>query len=196
MFTDYDFYTHRASTYRYATTFYPLWTGLATKAQASAVMKNLSTFEQPGGLCMSDRQSGTQWDMPYAWAPIQMLAVEGMRQYGFTSEADRISREFLTMVDENFLREGTIREKYNALNRSTEVDVKAGYQSNVIGFGWTNASFLVLLHSLTPEDQKLILRTSYSALSKSDPAPFTRISTSSLPGSFARLETSRALVAF
>jgi alpha,alpha-trehalase len=157
MFTDYDFHTGRASTYRYATTFYPLWTGLATRGQASAVMKHLGTFEQPGGMCMSDRQTGMQWDKPYAWAPIQMLAVEGMRRYGFGNEADRVTKEFLTMVNENFLRDGTIREKYNALNRSTDVDVTAGYQSNVIGFGWTNASFIVLLRQLAPRDQELIL---------------------------------------
>ena len=106
---------------------------------------------------MSDRQTGVQWDKPYAWAPIQMLAVEGMRRYGYKAEADRITKEFLTMVKENFLRDGTIREKYNALTRSDEIDVTAGYQSNVVGFGWTNASFIVLLHQLAPEDRESIL---------------------------------------
>jgi len=157
IFTDYNFYTGRSSVYRYATTFYPLWTGLATKAQANAIMKNVSTFELPGGISMSGNQTGVQWDKPYAWAPIQMLAVEGMRRYGFGVEAGRITKEFLSMVEENFLRDGTIREKYNALTRSSEVNVAAGYQSNVIGFGWTNASFMVLLHELTPEDQKQML---------------------------------------
>jgi len=163
IFTDYNFYRGQPSNYRFATTFYPLWTGLATKAQANAVMRHIRTFEEPGGISMSDRETGVQWDKPYAWAPIQMLAVEGMRRYGFGSDGDRITKEFLTMVKENFLRDGTIREKYNALNRSTEVGITAGYQSNVIGFGWTNASFVVLLHGLPTEDQKLILMTSPSA---------------------------------
>jgi len=64
------------------------------------------------------------------------------------------------MVKENFLRDGTIREKYNALNRSTEANVSAGYQSNVVGFGWTNAGFIVLLRQLAPEEQGLILMPS------------------------------------
>lgn len=157
IFTDFDFYRHRASSYRYATTFYPLWAGLATKAQAKAVMEHLATFECPGGIWMSNQQTGVQWDKPYAWAPIQMLAVEGMRKYGFAAEADRITKKFLTMVRENFLHDGTIREKYNGFTRSTEVDISAGYTSNVVGFGWTNATFEVLLHQLSPEDQKLIL---------------------------------------
>jgi len=117
-------------------------------------MKNLSIFEQPGGIAMSDQETGVQWDKPYAWAPIQMLAVEGMRKYGFPAEADRVTKEFLTMVRENFLRDGTIREKYNAVKRSTEVDITAGYSANVVGFGWTNAVFVVLLHELAPKDQE------------------------------------------
>lgn len=158
IFTDFDFYRHRTSSYRYGTTFYPLWTGLASKAQAKAVMEHMATFECPGGIWMSDQQTGVQWDKPYVWAPIQMLAVEGMRRYGFAAEADRITKKFLTMVQENFLREATIREKYNGVSRSTEVNISAGYASNVVGFGWTNASFVVLLHQLSPEEQKLMLR--------------------------------------
>ena len=104
---------------------------------------------------MSDRETGMQWDRPYAWAPIQLLAVEGMRRYGFGSDADRVTREFLTMVTENFARDGTIREKYNALKRSSEVNVVAGYAANAVGFGWTNGTFIVLLHELPLNDQNL-----------------------------------------
>jgi alpha,alpha-trehalase len=157
MYTDYDFYTHRRSTYHYATTFYPLWTGLATRAQAAAVMKDLKMFELPGGIAMSDRETGVQWDKPYAWAPIHLLAIEGMRRYGFGADAERITRKFLTMVNEDFVRYGTIREKYNARKRSSEVNVAAGYATNVAGFGWTNGSFLVLLHELPTKQQDSIL---------------------------------------
>ena len=38
---------------------------------------------------------------------------------------------------ENFQRDGTIREKYNVVTRSSESQVAAGYQANVIGFGWS-----------------------------------------------------------
>jgi alpha,alpha-trehalase len=74
-----------------------------------------------------------------------------MRRYGHNAEADRVSTEFLSTVLENFLRDKTIREKYNVLTRSSETDVKAGYAANVIGFGWTNATFLELLHALPVE---------------------------------------------
>jgi alpha,alpha-trehalase len=151
LFFDYDFETQTRSTYEYITTFYPLWSGLATPEQARAVEQNLSIFEQPGGLAMSRNQSGGQWDYPYCWAPTQLLAIEGLRRYGYKEEADRISYKFLSMVAENFRRDGTIREKYNAVTRSSETQVTVGYKSNVVGFGWTNGVFLELLHDL-PQD--------------------------------------------
>ena len=148
MFFDYDFVSGRRSDYRYATTFYPLWSGLATADQAKALAKNLPIFERPGGLAMSPQETGVQWDFPYAWAPLQLLTVEGLRRYSLNADADRLSYEFLSTVAENFRRDGTIREKYNAVTRSDEVSVGAGYQANVIGFGWTNGVFLELLHAL------------------------------------------------
>jgi alpha,alpha-trehalase len=159
LFFDYDFTEGKRSTYRYLTTYYPLWAGLATPEQAKAVVKNLSTFEQPGGLAMSPEQSGVQWDYPYGWAPVEMLAIEGIRRYGFNDDADRLSSKFLATVLENFARDGTIREKYNVVTGSSESHVEAGYQANVIGFGWTNAAFLELLHALP--------KTAVEALEKS-----------------------------
>lgn len=151
MFFDYDFENARRSDYRYATTFYPLWAGLATNAQAASVIKNLNVFERPGGIVTSLNETQAQWDYPFGWAPIQLLAVEGMRRYGHDAEADRVSAEFLSTVLENFARDGTIREKYDVVARSSETNVKVGYAANVIGFGWTNAAFLELLHSLPPD---------------------------------------------
>jgi alpha,alpha-trehalase len=150
-FFDYDFTTKQRSTYRYLTTYYPLWAGLATTEQASASVKNLPAFEQPGGLAMSPENSGAQWDYPYGWAPVELLAIQGLRRYGYNSDADRLSSKFLSTVIENFERDGTIREKYNVVTRSSETPVEVGYQANVVGFGWTNAAFLELLHELPKE---------------------------------------------
>jgi alpha,alpha-trehalase len=151
LFADYDLDASARSTYEYVTTFYPLWAGLATKDQADAVKRNLAIFEQPGGLAMSHRESGVQWDYPYGWAPTELLAVEGLRRYGYNKDADRLSYEFLSTVADNFRRDGTIREKYNVVTRSSEAHVAAGYQQNVVGFGWTNATFLALLRALPPD---------------------------------------------
>ncbi len=151
MFFDYNFETRRQSSYRYASMFYPLWAGLATPEEAKDVARNLKEFEQPGGLPMSTVDTGAQWDLPYGWGNIEMVAIDGLRNYGYNADADRISYEFLSMVAENFRRDGNIREKYNVVTRSSESHVEMGYQMNVVGFGWTNAAFLELLHGLPKE---------------------------------------------
>jgi alpha,alpha-trehalase len=82
-----------------------------------------------------------------------MLVVDGLRRYGYNPEADRISYEFLSMVAENFRRDGYIVEKYNVVTRSSDAHAELGYKMNVVGFGWTNAAFLELLHDL-PKDME------------------------------------------
>jgi alpha,alpha-trehalase len=150
MYFDYDLDKQQRSAYEYVTTFYPMWAGIATPDQARAIMQHINRFERPGGLAMSPYETGGQWDYPYAWAPNQLMADEGIRRYGFNEDADRVSYEFLSTVAENFRRDGTIREKYNALTRSSETQVTAGYHMNIVGFGWTNGVFLTLLHELPP----------------------------------------------
>ena len=151
MYFDYDFENQTRSSYEYVTTFFPLWAGIPSQEQAKALLQHLATFEKPGGLVMSPKETGAQWDFPYAWAPDQLVADEGIRRYGFDQEANRVSYEFLSTVAENFRRDGTIREKYNAVTRSSETQVTAGYHMNIVGFGWTNGVFLVLLREL-PQD--------------------------------------------
>jgi alpha,alpha-trehalase len=144
LFYDYDFVRKRIRRYPFLTTFYPLWAGLASKAQAAGVVRNLKKFERPGGLETSTFESGNQWDAPFGWAPLQFLAVEGLRRYGFGEDADRISREFVSMVDEEFRKTGIIVEKYDVVRRGAEVSaaIRFGYHTNEPGFGWTNGVVL------------------------------------------------------
>ena len=65
---------------------------------------------------MSSTDAGVQWDYPYGWAPTQIVAIEGLRRYGFNDDANRISYNFLSTIAENFRRDGTIREKYNVVD--------------------------------------------------------------------------------
>ena len=146
LFFDYDFTKGAQSTYEYATTFYPLWAGLASPEQAHAVAQNLSLFEQAGGLAMSRQETQAQWDYPYGWAPVHLLAAEGLRRYGFHEDSDRIAYKFLLTVLMNFTRDGTVREKYDVVTESDRTHINAGYRQNVVGFGWTNAAFLELLN--------------------------------------------------
>jgi alpha,alpha-trehalase len=102
---------------------------------------HINLFERAGGLAMSDYESGVQWDLPYGWAPATWVAVDGLVRAGDKADAVRISRKFMAMVRENYRCDRTIREKYDVVTASTEVNVASGYKQNVIGFGWTNATY-------------------------------------------------------
>ena len=141
LFQDYNFVTRTPSTYDYIATLYPLWAGLATPEQATAVRAHLSLFEHEGGMAMSDHESGTQWDLPFGWAPTNYFAAMGLAGYGFAPDAARIAGEFTRTVETNYVSDGTIREKYNVVSGSANVAVAAGYKTNVIGFGWTNGVY-------------------------------------------------------
>jgi alpha,alpha-trehalase len=147
-FFDYDFTKNTRSSYEYLTTYYPLFAGLATEAQAKAVVANLKRFEQPGGAMMSPYNTGAQWDYPYAWAPTQMILVDGLRRYGFAEDAQRIAYKFAETIASNYAKDGYIVEKYDAVTRSTDSAVTTGYSINVIGFGWTNAAYLEFVKEL------------------------------------------------
>jgi len=144
MYMDYDFIAGKPSTQPYVTTYWPLWAGLASRDQAAALAKHLAVFERKGGLSMDDLGSGAQWDEPFGWAPTNWLAISGLDAYGFHDDARRLARKFMGTVETGFAHDGTIREKYNMAKGNADVRITAGYTTNVIGFGWTNAVYLKL----------------------------------------------------
>ncbi len=162
LYYDYDFVHRRVRHYPFLTTFYPLWAGFATKEQAARVEQNLPLFEKAGGLQTSTYVSGNQWDAPFGWAPLQMIAVEGLRRYGYNDDAERISMKFLSLVRREFLRQGYIVEKYDVVQGGSNVSAKIhfGYSANQAGFGWTNAVFTALYDQLTPDDQRKLMSSS------------------------------------
>ena len=159
LYYDYHFGHERRRKYAFLTTFYPLWAGIATRQQAARVAANVPRFEQPGGLQTSAVASGNQWDAPFGWAPLQLIAVQGLRRYGFSDLADRITMKFLSLVRDEYLKSGNIVEKYDVVHRTAEVsgDIRFGYRSNETGFGWTNAVFIALLDELGGSSKRELL---------------------------------------
>lgn len=171
LFFDHDFVHGRRSHYETLATFYPLWTGWASRKEAAAVASALPRFLEAGGLSSSSRASreaaggeDLQWDWPFGWAPHQIIAVEGLRRYGFHAEADQVAYRWLSMVmDIAGQHNGLIKEKYDVVRRSADVPVEYGNQGadrgpymapraeRTLGFAWTNASVLLLLNGLSPE---------------------------------------------
>jgi alpha,alpha-trehalase len=149
VFADYDFFHAKSSSYAYISSLYPLWAGVATREEAKQVVNKLNLFERPGGLSMSNYNSGMQWDEPFGWAPTNWIADAGLDSMGFREDARRIASKFDATIDEGFARDGTIVEKYNVLAGNSDVHVSTGYKANQIGFGWSNAVYLKMKQLLS-----------------------------------------------
>jgi len=168
MFFDYDFVTRKQTEFESATTFYPLWAGLASDIQASRVVANaVPLLAMPGGIAGSTEQSRgpitsvrpqTQWDYPFGWAPHQMLVWSGLEKYRYDSLARDLAYRWLYAITSNACSyNGTIAEKYDVVSRSAQVFAEYGNVGTKFsyitreGFGWTNASFVVARTLLTPQ---------------------------------------------
>jgi alpha,alpha-trehalase len=112
--------------------------------------------------------SGNQWDAPFGWAPMQLIAIRGLRRYGYEKEADRIAVNFLSMILKDFLEHNTIVEKYDVERRTSQLGsgIKFGYETNVIGFGWTNAAFTELYAELSESEKSKVLQLGGVAIPK------------------------------
>jgi alpha,alpha-trehalase len=138
MYLDYDTVKKVRTTYESATTFWSMWAGLATPAQATAlVTKALPLFDAYGGLVSGTLESrgevgidrpNRQWDYPYGWAPQQMLAWTGLIRYGYQEEAERLAYKWLFMVTKAFVDfNGVVVEKYDVTRPIDPHKVDAEY---------------------------------------------------------------------
>jgi alpha,alpha-trehalase len=120
-----------------AATLYPLFVGLASQPQAESV-GSATTREllKPGGIVTTPLNTGEQWDAPNGWAPIQWIAVDGLRRYHQDSLAERIACRWMVNVGALYAQSGKLAEKYNVLEVGQSGD--GGEYPTQDGFGWTN----------------------------------------------------------
>ncbi|WP_435098111.1 alpha,alpha-trehalase TreF [Halarchaeum sp. P4] len=134
---DYDWTTGETTDRATLAAAAPLWTGLASDEHAAAIAERLEAdFLAPSGLLTTLTDSGEQWDAPNGWAPLQYVAVEGLRHYGHDDLADEVRRRFLAAVRATFEREGKLVEKYDVRDPTGEAG--GGEYELQDGFGWTN----------------------------------------------------------
>ena len=135
-FMDYDWRTHRRTGELSAATLYPLFVGLADARQGNAVAAvTRARLLKLGGIVTTTITTGQQWDAPNGWAPLQWIAVEGLRRYGHPRFAQSIARRWVRTVRRVYQHTGKLVEKYNV-----ERDLPGGGGEYPLqdGFGWTN----------------------------------------------------------
>ena len=136
-----------------AATLYPLFVSLASKPQAAAVAKiTAAELLKPGGIVTTTLETGQQWDAPNGWAPLQWIAISGLRDYGQTSLAATIACRWMANVNEVYQQSGKLVEKYDVV--TTGRSGGGGEYPLQDGFGWTNGVMRKLI-ALYPADAEL-----------------------------------------
>jgi alpha,alpha-trehalase len=145
-FGDYDFVAHRLTHRLSAATVYPLYAGVATKAQAAAVAATVrARLLRPGGLATTTVDTGQQWDEPNGWAPLQYLAVTGLRRYGQTDLAQQIATRWIGTNVTYYQHTGKLVEKYDVDAGAGTTAAGGGEYPLQDGFGWTNGVLRTLM---------------------------------------------------
>ena len=141
---DYDFVAGKQTDVYSLAAVYPLFFKLATPAQAKKVAKIIEgKFLQTGGLTTTLNETNQQWDSPNGFAPLQYLAIQGLRNYGFNDLANNIKQNWVSNNLRMYKNTGKMVEKYNVYDLS----LKAGGGEYIVqdGFDWTNGVLLKLL---------------------------------------------------
>lgn len=124
---------------------YPLYTKIATKDQADAVAKRIKEdFLKQGGLVSTLVDNGQQWDSPNGWAPLQWVAIQGLRNYGHHDLANEIKHRWVTRNVKVYTQKHKLVEKYNVTDESGLGG--GGEYPLQDGFGWTNGVLAALLN--------------------------------------------------
>lgn len=123
---------------------FPLYMGIANEAQGQSIADVLEAqFLYPGGLVSTPVNSGQQWDFPNGWAPLQYVAIKGLRQTGQRELAQTIRDRWVSLNTKVYKDTGKLVEKYNVVDISLESG--GGEYPVQDGFGWTNGVLQALL---------------------------------------------------
>ncbi len=142
-FSDYDWHTDRRTGELTAATLYPLFVHLADAHEANSVAAVArARLLKRGGLVTTTVVTGQQWDAPNGWAPLQWIAIKGLRHYGHRRLAYSIARRWIATVRRVYAHTGKLVEKYNV---ERELPGGGGEYPLQDGFGWTNGVTEALL---------------------------------------------------
>ncbi|MDO6416153.1 alpha,alpha-trehalase TreA [Sphingomonas sp. BIUV-7] len=135
-YADWDRVARRPTPRVSAATLYPLFVGAASTEQAAAVAASVRrTLLAPGGLRTSPLRTGQQWDSPNGWAPLQWIAIAGLRASGQADLAHEIARRWIGTIGAAYADTGKMLEKYDVEQRKPGGGGEYPAQD---GFGWTN----------------------------------------------------------
>ncbi len=140
VYKDHNYKTGKLSDVVSAASFQPYFVGLAGENQKSGLLNLLQMLESDWGIFTTEKTDKKyQWAHPNIWAPCQYVAVEGLRRYGFDTEAERIAEKYVALIEKNFAAHGKLFEKYNGL--TGDIDAISEYGTPEM-LGWTAGVYM------------------------------------------------------
>lgn len=143
-FMDYDFRTGKRTGHLTIAGVFPLYAKIATHSQAEAVAHRIEEdFLKAGGVLTTLVETDQQWDAPNGWAPMQWVAIQGLREYGYYALADKIKKNWIDSCLYVYEKKAKMVEKYNVI--APHKLSSGGEYALQDGFGWTNGVLAALL---------------------------------------------------
>ncbi|KAI8868087.1 neutral trehalase, partial [Ramicandelaber brevisporus] len=216
LYFDYDTKQREQSGYESVTGIYALWAQCVPPHRAGRVVETiLQKFEVMGGLvCGTEESRGPisldrpnrQWDYPYGWAPHQIMAWQGLCNYGFQHIAQKVAYRWLLTITRAFVDfNGVVPEKFDVVEMTHLFHVEYGNVGTDFklvpreGFGWMNSSYQLGLTYLTQH-----MRRALGTLTPTDVlfnklatpiGPLTTESTASMSGASSSDEAGNPMAA-
>jgi len=161
---DFDMSTGKQNSAIFPSNFLPLWCGAYddnyfifsptdSDAKTHSFKDNMvkvllnSGLVQPGGTLTSLQATEQQWDNPNAWAPLQSLLIDALRDMNTPNSLQFAESMALNWIKANYIgytQTGVMHEKYNAFIPGAPGN--GGEYDPQVGFGWTNGVVLDLLN--------------------------------------------------
>jgi alpha,alpha-trehalase len=141
---DYDWVKGEPTALPTAAMMFPLYAEVAPPERVAATIDALTKhLLAPGGVLTTPQHTGQQWDAPNGWAPLQWMAIEGLRRNGADSLAADLRQRWIALNTRVYRNTGKMVEKYNVSDLS--LDAGGGEYPLQDGFGWSNGVLLRLI---------------------------------------------------
>lgn len=141
IFCDYNMKTDKHNGLLSAASFFPLYFQMATLEEAKIMKHALSRIEMEYGVAVcekSDMPGNYQWGYPNGWPPMMRIVAQGLKNYGYEEDAQRIADKYVRLVETCFEETGHLWEKYNVVKGN--IEVKNEYKMPAM-LGWTFGTY-------------------------------------------------------
>jgi alpha,alpha-trehalase len=144
---EYDYVRQTRLPYYSLNAYWPLWIGIASKAQAARVIDHLHLFDHAYGLTFTDKKypeihsefNALEWAYPESWPQQQVVVGQALERYGSAERARAISRRYMANVIATWEKTGLTWERYDGVVGGHNVPVERDPAQPLHGFSSASA---------------------------------------------------------